>query len=62
MSACQRARCQTWSASQAQPCHRWRNCYTGNVNATIFDRYGGADVFLDGFIAQCRVADGTFLG
>lgn len=28
------------------------------VNTDRIVTHGGADVFLDGFIAQCRVADG----
>lgn len=33
-----------------------------DVSARIYGRFGGADVFLDGFIVPSRVADGTLLG
>ncbi|EDR7525149.1 hypothetical protein CYE34_004440 [Salmonella enterica subsp. enterica serovar Oranienburg] len=46
----------------AAPYHYTKLSSPFSVNAKIIGRFGGADVFLDGFIAQCRVADGTFLG
>lgn len=33
-----------------------------NVNATMFDRYGTADYFLDCFIIPARIVGGTFWG
>ena len=32
------------------------------VNATMFDRYGDADDFLDCFIIPARIVGGTFWG
>ena len=33
-----------------------------NVNATMFDRYGDADDFLDCFIIPAHIVGGTFWG
>ena len=33
-----------------------------DVNATMFDRYGDADDFLDCFIIPARIVGGTFWG
>ncbi|WP_242806085.1 hypothetical protein [Escherichia coli] len=33
---------------------------SASVNATMFDRYGNADDFLDCFIIPARIVGGTF--
>ncbi len=41
---------------------RLRACMRDVVNATMFDRYGDADDFLDCFIIPARIVGGTFWG
>ena len=44
------------------PVNRYRPHFPVNVNATMFDRYGDADDFLDSFIIPARIVGGTFWG